>query len=154
MPGPIDVSQEVAAPAGVVWDLITGIERSAEVISGIRSVERLDDGTTFDVGTRWRETRVMFGKSATEEMTVTAIDPGHSYTTHAQHGGTRYTSELVVEPDGADACVLSMHFDAQTSGVLNKTLGAVVGRLMQSTTRRLMQQDLADIAEAAERSVA
>ena len=154
MPGPIDISQEVAAPSGVVWDLITGIERSPEVISGIRSVERLDDGTAFDVGTRWRETRVMFGKSATEEMTVTEVDPGHSYTTEAQHGGTQYTSELVVEPVGTDACILSMHFDAQSSGVLNKTLGAVVGRLMESTTRKLMQQDLADIAEAAERSVA
>lgn len=150
MPGPIDINQKVAAPAPTVWDLITDIEHSHEVISGIRSVERLDSGTTFQVGTKWRETRVMFGKSATEEMTVTAVDPGRSYTTQAQHGGAHYTSVMAVEPDGPDACVLSMHFDAQVSGVLNKTLGAVVGKLMEGTTRKLMQQDLADIAEAAE----
>ena len=43
-----------------------------------------------------------------------------------------------------------MHFDAQVSGLLNKTLGAVVGKVMEGSTRKLMQQDLADIAGAAE----
>ena len=150
MPGPIDISQQVAAPAAVVWELITDIEHSPHVISGIQSVQRLDQGTTFDVGTRWRETRVMFGRSASEEMTVTAVEPGRSYTTSAQHGGTHYTSELAVESTGADTCTLSMHFDAEVSGLLNKTLGAVVGKVMEGSTRKLMQQDLADIAEAAE----
>ena len=150
MPGPIDISQEIAVPASVVWDLITAIEDSPHVITGIQSVERLDDGTDFGVGTRWRETRVMFGRSAQEEMTVSAIEPGRSYTTEAHHGDTHYTSTMSVEPTGENACRLSMHFDAQVSGLLNKTLGAVVGKVMQGSTRKLMQQDLADIAEAAE----
>jgi hypothetical protein len=92
----------------------------------------------------------MFGRSAQEEMTVSAVEPGHSYTTEAQHGDTHYTSTMSVEPTGDDACRLSMHFEAQTSGLLNKTLGAVVGKVMEGSTRKLMQQDLADIAEAAE----
>ncbi len=150
MPGPIEVSQEVAAPAVAVWSLITDIEHSPEVISGIQSVERLDDGDSFAVGTRWRETRTMFGRSASEEMTVTAVDPGRSYTAEAQHGQVHYTSILRVAPTGDDSCVLSMHFDAEAGGFLNKTLGAVVGRLMVGSTRKLMQQDLADIAAAAE----
>ncbi len=150
MPGPIDISQQVAAPAATVWDLITDIEHSNQFISGIQQVERLDSGSNFDVGTRWRETRMMFGKSATEEMTVTAVEPGRSYTTESHHGSSHYSTRLAVEPDGDSACVLSMKFDAQADGLLNKTLGAVVGTLMVSTTRKLMQQDLADIAEAAE----
>ncbi len=150
MPGPIDISQQIAAPAATVWELIIDIEHSYEFISGIQKVERLDSGSTFDVGTRWRETRVMFGKSATEEMTVTAVELGRSYTTEAHHGSSHYTTQLVVEPDGVQACVLSMHFEAQADGLLNKTLGAVVGTLMVSTMRKVMQQDLADIAEAAE----
>ena len=150
MPGPIDISQDVAAPAALVWGLITDIEHSPDVISGIDSVQRLDDHAGFVVGTRWRETRTMFGKSASEEMTVTAIEPGRSYTTEAQHGKAHYTSSLRVEPKGEDACVLSMHFEAQVTGLLNKTLGAVVGRIFEGSTRKLMQQDLADIAAAAE----
>ncbi len=151
MPGPIDIDQPVAAPAAVVWDLITDIDNAAQNISGITEVQRLDDGTGFGVGTRGRETRVMFGRSATEVMAVTEVDPGRSYTTLAEHGSTRYTSSLTVEPTGPDSCVLSMHFDAEVTGLLNKTLGVVVGKLMESTTRKLMRQDLVDIATAAER---
>ena len=150
MPGPIDISQDVAAPADAVWTLITDIENSPAVITGIDSVQRLDDNEGFVVGTRWRETRTMFGKSASEEMTVTEIEPGRSYTTGAQHGKAHYTSSLRVEPTGEDACVLSMHFDAEVEGMLNKTLGAVMGKIFEGSTRKLMQQDLADIAEAAE----
>ena len=103
MPGPIDISQDVAAPAAVVWALITDIENSPDVISGIDSVQRLDDNEEFGVGTRWRETRTMFGKSASEEMTVTAVEAGRSYTTEAQHGKAHYTSSLRVEPKGEGA---------------------------------------------------
>jgi hypothetical protein len=82
-------------------------------------------------------------------LTVTAVDPGRSYTTQAQHGKARYTSRLRVEPKGEDRCTLSMHFDAEVTGVLNKTLGAVIGRIFEGSTRKLMQRDLADIAAAA-----
>lgn len=151
MPAPIRITQDVAAPAAVVWDLITDIEHSPEVISGIQAVQRLDDRDGFGVGTRWRETRTMFGRSASEQMTITAVDPGRSYTAEAQHGKAHYTSILRVEPTGDDTCVLSMHFDAEVDGLLNKTLGRLVGTLMAGSTRKLMQQDLADIAAAAER---
>lgn len=106
MPGPIEVSQAVAAPAPVVWSLITDIEHSPEVISGIRSVERLDDGDGFGVGTRWRETRVMFGRSASEEMTITAVDPGWSYT--AEAGSSRFSGVWPVHGVGHAARVRAM----------------------------------------------
>jgi carbon monoxide dehydrogenase subunit G len=150
MPGPIQISHDVHAPAEVVWQVITDIEHAPEFISGIESVERLDDGTGFGVGTRWRETRTMFGRTATEDMTVTAVEPGRSYTTEAHHGKAHYTSGLRVEPKGDADSVVSMHFDAEVSGLLNKTLGAVVGKLFEGSTRKAMQQDLADIAAAAE----
>lgn len=150
MPGPIEIHQDVRAPAEVVWAIITDLEHCPAVISGIESVHILDGPADFGVGTRWRETRVMFGRSASEEMTVTAVDPGRSYTTQAQHGKAQYTSVMSVEAKGEAACVLSMRFEARVSGVLNKTLGVLVGKIMQSSTRKLMAQDLADIAAAAE----
>lgn len=149
MPGPIELERHVNAPAEVVWQVITDIENAPQTISGIESVQVLD-GQVFEVGLRWAETRVMFGRSATEEMTVTAIDPGRSYTTSSDHDKVHYTSTLSVTPDGHDASVVRMHFAAKTSGFLNKTLGAVVGAVMLSSTRKLMARDLADIAAAAE----
>lgn len=150
MPGPIEIHQDVAAPADAVWAIITDIENAANTISGIEAVERLDAAYGFVVGTRWRETRTMFGRAATEELTVTHIDPGRSYTTAADHDTVHYESTLTVVPTGEDSSRLSMRFDARSTGFLNKTLGAVVGAVMLRSTRKLMQQDLADIAEAAE----
>ena len=120
-------------------------------MSGIQSVERLDGGTDFAVGTRWRETRVMFGKTATEEMEVTGMDPGTSYTVEADNHGVHYTSVLSVDPTATGATVI-MHFDAVARGLLNRTLGAAVGRFFEGQTRKHLQQDLADICAAAERS--
>ena len=62
------VDREVAAPAEVVWAICTDLDRTAEVISAITALERTDGGTGFGVGTAWQETRVMFGRGATETM--------------------------------------------------------------------------------------
>jgi carbon monoxide dehydrogenase subunit G len=150
MPGPIEVSQPVAAPASAVWQVITDLPHWSEVVAGIDSVERLDTADGFGVGTRWRETRTMYGRTATEEMEVTAVEPGRSYTTQARNGSTLYTSVMSVQPRGDSASLLSMTFDAQAGGLLNKTLGAVVGRLMAGNVRKMMQKDLQDIARRAE----
>lgn len=149
MPGPINIEVPVAAPSALVWEIITDIAHAPAVISGITAVERLDDGRGFGVGTRWRETRTMFGRTATEELTVSAVEPGHSYTTRADSRGVHYTSALAVTAVSGSTCLLSMTFDAKAEGLLNRTLGAVVGRLMLANTRKLMRQDLLDIAEAA-----
>lgn len=146
----IKVEREVAAPAERVWELITDLDGSVERLSGVESVERVS-GPDFGVGTRWRETRKMFGKEATEEMEVASVDPGRSYTVTARSGGANYTSVLGVEPRGQDS-LLWMSFGAEPEGLLPKLLGATVGRLFEGTTKKMIEGDLADIAAAAESS--
>jgi carbon monoxide dehydrogenase subunit G len=152
MPG-ISVSRDVAAPPARVWDIVTDLDRSADVISGIDSVERLDGGGAFGVGTRWRETRTMFGRQATEGMSVTAMEPGRSYTVEADSRGAHYRSTVGVEPRGADASRLSMTFAGEPSGAVAKVLAATVGRVFDRATRKALARDLDDIAAAAERGL-
>ena len=147
------VTREIDAPAQRVWELITDIEHAPETLSGVEQVERLDDGGGFGVGTRWRETRTMFGRQATEEMEVTAVEPERSYTTVAQHGTTRYVSALQVEPLGEERCQLAMTFEGTSSSALGRILAATVGRLFSGSTRKMVQQDLDDIAAAAEATI-
>jgi uncharacterized membrane protein len=142
------VTQESSAPADTVWAIMTDLERWPSVVHAIESVERLDDGKGFEVGTRWRETRTMFGRRATETMEVRALDPGRSYTVGAVNRGVTYTSVASVEPT-AEGCIIGMSFEARSSG-FTKVIGATVGKLFEGATRKALLQDLRDIAEAAE----
>lgn len=146
----IHLTRTVNAPAAAAWDVLTGIEHWTEVLSGITRVERLDDGTAFGVGTRWRETRTMFGREATEEMVVTQLDPQHRYVVEADSHGAAYRSEVRVESDGTDVSTIRMTFAATPHGTVNRLLAATVGRAFQGATRKALQTDLDEIAEAAE----
>lgn len=145
------IEHEVAAPAGAVWAVLTDLERSPENISGVDSVERLDGGSAFGVGTRWRETRTMMGRQATEIMEVTALEPERSYTVEADSRGVHYRSVMGVEPLDAERSRVFMTFDGQPQGAVGKVMAATLGKLFEGATRKALQQDLRDIAAAAER---
>ena len=144
------VARDVAASAETVWGVLTDLDRAEETISGIDKLERLDDGTGFGVGTRWRETRTMFGRTATEDMEVTQIEPGRSYVTEAESHGARYRSEMTVEPVDDAASRLTMTFGAESQGTIAKIMAFTMGRLIERSTRKAIDGDLADIATAAE----
>jgi hypothetical protein len=129
--------------------VITDLERIPHVISGVSRIERLDAGSGFDVGTRWRETRRFFGKEATEEMEVSSIDPGRSFVHLADSHSVHYISKYTVEPTG-DGTLLSLSFAAQPQSGFAKFMAATVGRLMKASTRRALQKDFDDIARAVE----
>jgi carbon monoxide dehydrogenase subunit G len=146
----LHVSREVAAPCARVWEIVTDLDAAPSVLSGVEELERLDGGEGFGVGTRWRETRMVFGKRATEEMEVTAVEPSDHYTVVAHHGSTTYTSGVSVASIGDDRCRVGMSFHAATSGVVGRVLGATLGRLFVGATRKGLQRDLDDIAAHAE----
>ena len=132
-----------------VWTVLTDLDSAAANISAIQKVERLDDSGGFGIGTSWRETRTMFGKTATEDMTVTAIDPGRSYTTAAESHGARYRSTHRVDPiDGGSR--ITMAFGAEPTSLFARVFSMTLGRLFDNATRKAIVKDLEDISAAAE----
>ena len=146
---PIRVSQDVNAPASVVWEIITDLEGSVDTISGIEKVEILA-GDSFGVGTSWRETRTMFGKKATEEMTVTEVVEGESYVVIARPDSANYRTVMSILPTGETACVVSMEFGANPKGTMTRFMGATMGKMFEGATKKALQKDLDDIAAVAE----
>ena len=146
----LHLSREVDAPADTVWALMIDVDSWSSIVSGIDAVERLDDGAGFGVGTRWRETRTMFGKEATEDLEVTAMEPGRSYTVEAESRGAHYTSTMGVEPVGPDRSRLVTSFGAEPQGGFSKLMAKTVGKLFEGATRKALEQDLDDLAAAAE----
>lgn len=144
------VARDVAASSNKVWGVLTDLDQAEQTISAIEKLERLDDGTGFGVGTRWRETRTMFGRSATEDMEVTQLDPGRSYVVEAESHGARYRTVMTVEPVGDAASRLTWSFGAEPQSTMAKLAASTIGKLVERSTRKALQQDLADIAIAAE----
>lgn len=145
------VTQDSVATPDNVWRVLTDLDNAVSTISAIEKIERLDGGSGFDVGTTWRETRTMFGKTATEDMTVTELDLGRSYTTEARSHGAYYRSTHLVEPiEGGSR--ITMAFGAEPTSAISRIFSVTIGRLFDSYTRKALAKDLTDIAAAAEGS--
>ena len=93
----------------------------------------------------------MFGKEATEELEVTAVEPGRSYVVESRGRGAHYRSERGVEPDAVGESRLWVRFGAAPEGLLGRVMAATVGRLFQGSTRRMLMQDLNEILAMVEK---
>src|SRR2546423_4330783 len=93
------VGIHVDAPPEKVFALMSDFPKAPGRISSIKRIEMLTNGPV-GLGTKFKETRVMFGKEATETMEVTAFDPPHSYSLVANSCGAIYDSRLTFESEG------------------------------------------------------
>ncbi|MGY1740375.1 MULTISPECIES: SRPBCC family protein [unclassified Blastococcus] len=146
----VEVRRHVRAPVERVWAVATDLAGAPQVLSGVDAVEVLTPGP-FGVGTRWRETRTMMGRSATEEMAVTAVEPQRAYTVEAASSGVRYVSTFAFAPAADGGTDVRMTFGGTPSSAVVRVLAAVTGPLVRRSVTRALDRDLADLAAAAER---
>jgi carbon monoxide dehydrogenase subunit G len=142
------VSVAIAASQAAVWECITDIERAHERIPAIKRIEILSP-QRHGLGLRWRETRVMFGKEATEVMEITQWRPPHEYVTSAQGHGSDYRCTLRVEPT-ASGSTLSFHFSATPLTLMAKIMGTLMAPLMRGAITKALQGDLNAIKASCE----
>ena len=151
----LTLERSIDASTDAVWRVLTDLEGTAAVLSGVTRVERLA-GAGYSIGTRWRETRTMLGREATEEMEVVGIVPGRSTTIAAEAHGMRYRTEFTLEPiEGGAGTLLRMRFsggsESPSPSWIQRAAAKLTARLGMAATRKAMEQDLADIAAAVER---
>jgi len=143
----IKVKRHIAAAPETVFAAATDIESWAECMEGVKSVELLTDGP-MRLGTRFRETRVMFGREETEEMEVTAFDPPRSYAVGCENHGCRFHSALTFTPNGSGTDV-EMSFDATPLTAMAKLMSAMMKPLMNKMGE-VCGKDLDDLKAAIE----
>lgn len=143
----LEIRRHVAATPQRVFAQAANFAGAADTISAITKMEMLTDGPV-GVGTRFRETRVMFGREATEEMTVAAFDSPRSYILHAQSHGSDYRSEMRFEPSG-DGTDVVMTFQATPLTRVAKVMSVLVKPMMKSMGKMILK-DLDDLKIAVE----
>lgn len=133
-----------------VWEIISNIEGSAENISAIQNIEVHENPADGLVGFKWTETRIMFGKSATETMWITDASVNEFYQTRAESHGAIYTSKLMVsEQHGVTE--LTMRFIGEAQTFVSKLMSATLGAMFKNATKKALMKDLEDIKAAAEK---
>lgn len=125
---------------------LTDLEKADAWIPDLIRIERLD-GAAAGVGSRWRETRKLYGKESTEELEVTAFEPPSRFGlridgSRGSSGSGIYTFDYSLSPDGGGTRVV---LDASISGV-SRVRGWLV-RLFSGMYRKMMAKDLEALAE-------
>ena len=148
----VRVERTVQAAPQRVWDVLADVAHADQTLRGVTHVELVTEGP-YDVGTRWRETRRMFGKEATEEMHVTAAEAPTRTVVEADSRGVHYVTEFTVAPSAGGASRLTMDFTAVPADAnpVQRMLGRLLGRLGAKATEKVMAKDVEDIAARAER---
>lgn len=141
------IKRHVSATPEHVFGVATDFRRAPEFIRGIKKVEVLTEGPV-GVGTRFRETRMMFKREATEEMVVSVFEPPTRYTLESESCGCRYHSEFHFTRTGSGTD-MEFRFDAQPLSMMAKIL-SILFRPMMKGVIKMIENDLDDVKAAAE----
>lgn len=145
--GNLELSVSIDASTEKVFDILSDLSKGAERMSQIEIIEVLTEGPV-QVGTRWKETRMMMGHATTEELTVTQYDPPNRFGVGGESCGTRFDSlfECQSKDNGTE---VTFTLDTKSITLFAKLM-APLGWLMMGSMRKCLEQDLADLKKAAE----
>jgi carbon monoxide dehydrogenase subunit G len=139
----IQVSETIHADKKRVFEAMSNFEIAASVVSGIQKTEMLTPGPV-GVGTRFKETRIMMKREATETMEVTVFKPFDTYTLEAESCGCHYTSVMTLRDLGGGNTEVTMSFRGVAKTFMAKLM-MPLGYLMQGMLKKLLLKDISDI---------
>lgn len=152
----IHVHATIPAPAEQVWDVITDVAHADDVLRSVKECELLTEGA-YDVGTRWRERRTLFGHHGPEQLHVVESDPPLRTVVEAEVGDDVIRTAYRLTPAGPDhtSTRLAMTTTVEMShrSAMSRAMWAMFGGFSFDQSRKVLEHDLADIeAEACRRA--
>jgi len=140
----LSVFVNIKEPVESVWKAITDFKNCLNYIESIVHVEIIDQPKDTLIGFKWKETRVMFGKEATETMWITDFVENKYYQTRAESHGSIYISRLSLEKISEDT-KLTMSFSAEAKTFFVKIISFCMGFLFKGSMKKALIKDLTDI---------
>ncbi|HEU4884862.1 MAG TPA: SRPBCC family protein [Longimicrobium sp.] len=140
------ITHTLPAPPERAFEGLTNLENAEAWMPGLIRIERLDGGAA-GVGSRWRETRTMYGKEVSEEFEVTTFQPPSRFGlrvdgSKGSSGNGVYTFDYRLSPDGAGTRVV---MDASIGGI--SRVREWITRLFSGMYKKMIAKDLHALAE-------
>lgn len=142
-----EFSRQISAPIDTVFAATSDFAGAPERIRAIDKVEILTAGPV-GVGARFRETRTLFGRQASEEMEVTLFEPPRRYAIGCVSCGCRYHSEFRFETKNGGTEV-TMSFEAVPLTLFARVMAFLTKPMIKSMAK-MCAQDLDDIKTSIE----
>lgn len=141
------VTQKIDAPVEQVFDVLSDIPNAAATVTAIEKIEMLSEGPV-KVGTRWKETRVLFGKASTEEMWFTEFNRPNHYAVEAESCGSHFRTDFRFESQG-EGTLVTLQMTTKPISLFAKLMSPL-GFLMKGMMIKCFEKDLHDCKAACE----
>jgi carbon monoxide dehydrogenase subunit G len=145
----VEAQVTINGSKAAIWAAITNIENASEIISGIENIEVLEKPANGLVGLKWRETRKLFGKSATAEKWITDVAENEFYKTRAEDGGFLFLATKSISESSGGITLTESH-ESTPQGIAAKLMSIPMRLLFKGVVKKALLQDLKDIKSAVE----
>jgi hypothetical protein len=141
---------EITGTRKDIWKVITDIDNSVNVISGIESVDIIHRPKDGFVGLKWKETRNFLGKTATEIMWIVDSDEPNRYSVRAESHGSVYLTDFDIS-GSEPALKLTTGFRSQPNTFGARLMDFLFGGMMKKASEKAFFEDLSDIKKEVEK---
>ena len=145
----VEAQVTINGSKAAIWAAITNIENASETISGIENIEVLETPANGLVGLKWRETRKLFGKSATVEKWITDAAESEFYKTKAEQDGFEYLTTKRISESSGGMTLTSSH-ETKPQGIVAR-IKSLPMFLFKGMIKKALLQDMNDIKAAVEK---
>lgn len=153
----IYVHDSIDAPPDLVWSVLTDVDHADQILRSVNDSELLTDGP-YEVGTRWRESRTMFGHHGQEELQVVECDPPNRLVVETRLGKDVIRTAFRLTSDQTETTTrfaMTTTLVDEERSALGKLAWEMFGGFSYEHTRRMLNHDLEDIkAECQRRAMA
>ena len=132
-----------------IWAVITDIENTPRILSGVQKIELLEKPPLGLVGLRWRETRLLFGKPATVEKWITEAVENEYYSTRAEDGGFVFLTAKRIS-EGQGGIILTECHESKPQSLVAMFMAIPMMLFFKGVIRNALLQDLNDLKSAVE----
>jgi hypothetical protein len=141
----IQVECNIPASKSKCFEAFSDLNNLADKVTAITKIELLAPGE-IGVGTKFKETRVMFGKESSEVMEITLFEPNSHIREEAFAGGVHYISDWKFT-ESNEITTVSITFNIQYQTILARLM-SVVFFFISGTMKKAFVTDMEEMKKA------